>query len=140
MPADPAWIFRLASFGSTFEWSYATSSGPKHRSHTYVASSAYSVPHSLHRSPSSAIFLLLRPVAVYEKDLCVVRAEVRNRTSTHISQALRLLELAPISGLATFGGCRGFFGPVPPPLWMQWLCGAGGYQGFARPRCEQPVA
>src|SRR5262249_35431639 len=38
-------------------------------------------------------------------------------TSTHIFQALHLLELAPSPKR---GGCRGFCGPVPPPLWMWW--------------------
>src|ERR1700691_3744287 len=50
MFCGPAWI-RLRSSSMSLPrrlWSYATSSGPKQRSHTYNASRGYSLWHSLH--------------------------------------------------------------------------------------------
>ena len=55
MPREPAWIFRRASAGSRSPKSYATSSGPKQRSHTYLASRGYVDSHSLQISASGAI-------------------------------------------------------------------------------------
>src|SRR3954447_23326803 len=55
MFSGPDWIFRRASAASSPEKSYFTSSGPKHTSHTNLASRAYSSPHSLHLRASTAM-------------------------------------------------------------------------------------
>src|SRR5687768_257520 len=59
MFCGPAWIRRRAAATSvTRSCSYLTSSGPKHRSQTYRASSGYSFLHSLHRKALAAICVL----------------------------------------------------------------------------------
>src|SRR4051794_8499065 len=93
-----------ATSSASVLWSYLTSSGPKHFVQTYCAVSSYSVPHSRQARFVTAMRKLLGSSSGV---LPVCDEEVA-------SYATRLQELAP-SRLS--GGCRGFIGPVPPPLW-----------------------
>jgi hypothetical protein len=36
-----------------------------------------------------------------------------------IFQNFNLTELAPVGSAFTLSGCRGFSGPIPPPLWIR---------------------
>ena len=68
--------------------------------------------------------LLPIPFALRKRPL-LVRAEVRNRTSTHISQALRLLELAPVLRSADLRWLPGFHRASPStPLDAVVMCAA----------------
>src|SRR3954462_5399308 len=114
MFSGPAWMRRRIASASSVVSAYVTSSGPKHCSHTYRASSGYGVRHSLHVRDSGGICDLRVRVGCSEADA----------SPSHISQVALgyLLELAPFprhEPSVSRDGCRGFTGPVPPPLSMR---------------------
>src|SRR6478672_3532766 len=102
----PDWMRRRSEATSVVRpvWSYATSSGPKHWLHTYCAPRSYSDPHSRHfRWVIAMMFWVF---------LCLAgHFAWQGGNPPHVSQ-----ELAPFRN-DFYGGCRGFIGPVPPPLW-----------------------
>src|SRR4051794_18447988 len=87
MFSGPAWIRRRIASASSVVAEYVTSSGPKHCSQTYRASSGYGVRHSLHVRDSGGISDLRVRVGCSEADA----------SPSHISQVALgyLLELAP---------------------------------------------
>src|SRR6185369_3482413 len=85
--------------------SYATSSGPKHSKQACWARNGASVPQLRQIRQRAAVVDIGSP--------------------THLSHAeFRGPELAPIRACCVIahalGGCRGFIGPVPLPLWMRY--------------------
>src|SRR3954463_8288698 len=114
MFSGPDWIFRRASAASSPEKSYFTSSGPKHTSHTNLASRAYSSPHSLHLRASTA---MPAPYSLWSPPLASV-TEAFGAASPHLPG----LNYWWPDGIGTvliawwarrIDGCRGFVGPFP---------------------------
>src|SRR5690242_14228868 len=100
------------------------SSGPKQLSHTYLASRGYVASHSLQISASGAI----RSSLAFPSLLDSLKKKPLPGYEQRSYDGLRShLPGFPPAGIGTFpsrGGCRGFNGPVPPPLWMWQLCAA----------------
>src|SRR2546430_757982 len=95
--------------------SYFTSSGPKHSAHANSAASGVWWPHSLHDRAragprSKAVVGSDTLTDVIARSLLICPA-VRVGIGTVVAAVLAMRKVA-------HAGCRGFFGPIPLPLWM----------------------